>query len=237
MDILETISENEITIFVTELWRELRKNKTDLDCTISTGLTFSSLKCYQDLCPLAQVMVDDVGTPAEFVKIMRGFLNEFITENVSAYSKEDYELIGLPDLLDDYFKIKKKNKIADITESFTDEELDKFLEELGTISSATTYSHFSFFGGLSKMEQTFLVNCKPVERFVESMRRLFTRDTLKRVEHLTHEELDTLPMKELIEIVKKWLEIEELKEQINVIVAGQMEPIECDGTEEIIEEK
>src|ERR1035437_6418062 len=178
MDILETISENEITIFVTELWRELRKNKTDLDCTISTGLTFSSLKCYQDLCPLAQVMVDDVGTPAEFVKIMRGFLNEFITENVSAYSKEDYELIGLPDLLDDYFKIKKKNKIADITESFTDEELDKFLEEL-----------------------------------------------------------DTLPMKELIEIVKKWLEIEELKEQINVIVAGQMEPIECDGTEEIIEEK
>ena len=220
-EIIETINEQEFKDFVRHFWQEKWQLTKDFDTELSTGLTYSSFKCYKRLVPEMQVIIEQIGsTPSEFVRILRAFLTDSILSKTSTVSSEAYDIIGLPDLLDDYYKIIKKNKIDDIIKNFTDEETEKLLEELCTVGKNSTYSHFTFFGNLSQSEQSFWEKSKPVEHFVEGMRWIFTRDTIKRLEHLTIEELDPLPMKELIEVFKMGMEIQDLQKQIDVIVAG-----------------
>jgi len=124
----------------------------------------------------------------------------------------------------------------DITKNWTEEDTRTFVEELDSFQIGGTFSGFTFFQKLTASEQEMIAQKINAPICIEVLlREQFIEDIMTTVFVVEHDELEVLSLKELMTIVHKTEKMNELLLEIQMIVRARMEPIVCDGTEQILE--
>ncbi len=218
-EILET-DNGEIRKFVQEFWAELRQTNGDIRAGISTGITFAEFKCYQQLPLEIREKIDLIGkTPADFVRILRDFIIEFITDETSI-CRETFEYIGLPDLIGDYFFMKEVVEKSEFINEFTDDEAKLFIKQLSNAPVNSSFSSgYTFFYKLKDEEKELVLKpCSTPVRIEKRLRNSFVKHILECTDLVSTFDLDFLSLEELMDVLVKAHEIVEAEKQIVAIV-------------------